>query len=92
MARESEVKMVGTTRKPLFFRSKPEKGDNVIKILAKDHTVKVIEDQGEWLKIKEGKKEGYVMAQYVAVAPEVPEEPGTEETEEPETKEADGDE
>lgn len=84
MAKGAEGKMVGTTRKPLFFRSEPKKGDNIIKILAKDHTVKISENKGEWLKIKEGKKEGYVMAEYVDFIP------GTQE--EQETKEDDGDE
>lgn len=61
--------MIGVVKKNLFFRKAPEKADNAIKILPKDQNIDVIEDLGEWLKVKVGKTVGYVMAEHVAFAP-----------------------
>ena len=65
--------MIGVVKKNLHFRKTPEKADNIIKILPKDQNVDVVEDLGEWLKVKVGRTTGYVMAEYVAFAPEAPE-------------------
>lgn len=65
--------MLGTTKCAVNFRSKPEKADNVIKIIQKDHAVNIVQakDVPEgWLKIKVGKKPGYVMADFVDITPE----------------------
>lgn len=72
MTRKERRKMIGVVKKNLHFRETPEKADNIIKILPKDQNVNVIEDQGEWLKVKVGNKSGYVMAEYIAFAPETP--------------------
>ena len=61
--------MIGVVKKNLHFRKTAEKTDNIIKILPKDQNVNVVEDLGEWLKVKVGKTTGYVMAEYVAFAP-----------------------
>ena len=68
--------MIGVVKKNLHFRKTAEKTDNIIKILPKDQNVNVVEDLGEWLKVKEGKTTGYVMAEYVAFAPEAAKDPG----------------
>lgn len=89
MAREREGKMKGIVKKDLYFRKTPEKADNIIKILHRNQGVNVVEDLGEWLKVKVGKTTGYVMAEYVAFAPEATEEAETTEQTEA-TEEADG--
>ena len=86
MAREREGKMKGTVKCDLNFRSEPKKEDvNIITYLEKGKEITILEDQGEWLKVKVGNKHGYVMAEYMDIAPEAPEEP--EQPEEPETPE-----
>ena len=75
MTRKERRKMIGVVKKNLHFRKTAEKTDNIIKILPKDQNVDVVEDLGEWLKVKVGRTTGYVMAEYVAFAPEAPETP-----------------
>ena len=84
MAREREGKMKGTVKCDLYFRSEPKKEDgNIITYLAKGRVITILEDLGEWLKVKVVNKHGYVMAEYVDIAPEAAEEAETaEESEE----------
>ena len=81
--------MIGVVKKNLNLRKAPEKADNVIKILPKDQNVHVVEEQGEWLKVKAGRNTGYVMAEFIAFAPEAVEEAETTEQTEA-VEEADG--
>lgn len=78
MAREREGKMKGTVKCDLYFRSEPKKEDgNIITYLEKGKEITILENQGEWLKVKVGNKHGYVMAEFVDIAPEDPGAPGT---------------
>ena len=77
MAREREGKMKGTVKCDLYFRSEPKKeAENIITYLEKGREITILENQGEWLKVKVGNKHGYVMAEFVDIAPE---DPGTPE-------------
>lgn len=80
MAREREGKMKGTVKCDLYFRSEPKKEDgNIITYLEKGKEITILENQGEWLKVKVGNKHGHVMAEFVDIAPEDPGTPGTPE-------------
>lgn len=60
--------MLGTTKCAVNFRNKAEKGDNLIKIIPKGHTVNILEEKDVpegWLKVKVGRKTGYMMAEFV---------------------------
>ena len=93
MAREREGKMKGTVKCNLYFRSEPKKeATNIITYLEKGKEITILEDQGEWLKVKVGNKHGYVMAEYVDIAPEDPAEPEEPEPEEPEPEEPEAEE
>lgn len=77
MAREREGKMKGTVKCDLNFRSEPKREDgNIITYLEKGKEITILEDQGEWLKVKVGNKHGHVMAEFVDITPE---DPGTPE-------------
>lgn len=60
--------MVGTTKCAVNFRSKAEKADNVIKVIPKDYTVNIVQAENVpegWLKVKVGRKTGYMMAEFI---------------------------
>lgn len=87
MAREREGKMKGTVKCDLYFRSEPKKeAANIITYLEKGKEITILEDQGEWLKVKVGNKHGHVMAEFVDIAPEDTGTPGTEDTGTPGTE------
>ncbi len=54
----------------LNLRKTPEKANNVVTLLNKGDEVTVLENSKDWLKVKAGDAEGYVMAEYVELEPE----------------------
>lgn len=75
----------GTVNAPngLVLRETASKGANPITTVSDDATVEILEENGEWYKVKYGNYEGYMFAEYVKaekVAEETPvaEEPTTE--------------
>ncbi|MBQ0042412.1 MAG: SH3 domain-containing protein, partial [Lachnospiraceae bacterium] len=65
-------KKATVTAGSLNFRSEPSKSGDVIKHLPRGGVYEVLgaSEDGEWIKIKVDKKEGYVSAEYVTVASE----------------------
>ena len=53
----------------LNLRETPELGDNVIKVIDKGTELIINENAGDWLKVSAGDIEGYVMAEFVKIAP-----------------------
>lgn len=88
--------MKGTVNVLLNFRKNSSLSAKIIGVLEPNETVEVIEDCGEWLKIKHEKKSGYVMAEYIDLDDEPSQEPAEnpddEPSQEPEkkTEEVDG--
>ena len=70
--------MKGTVKCDLYFRSEPKKEDgNIITYLERGKEITILEDLGEWLKVKVGNKHGHVMAEFVDITPEDTGAPGT---------------
>ncbi len=74
---------VYNTSQGLVLRGSASKTGEPLATVANDAEVEILENQGEWYKVKAEGKEGYLFAEYVKVeeATENPEEPAT--TEEP---------
>ena len=62
------------------FRKDANTDSEIIEELSKGNKLEVIEDQGEWIKVKNGDKEGYVSAKYISDEAPVIEEVVVEET------------
>lgn len=74
----------GTVNAPsgLVLREEKSKTSNPITTVKDKAKVEILEESGEWYKVKYNDSEGYLFAEYVEVEEEKPE----EKTEEPETK------
>ena len=71
----------GTVNAPngLVLRESASKSANPITTVSDDETVEILEENGEWYKVKYGNYEGYMFAEYVEAEPVVEEETSTEE-------------
>ncbi len=83
----------GTVNAPsgLVLRGEPEKNGSIITTVTDKAQVEVIEQSGEWYKVKYNGQEGYLFGQYVSVEEEIPpvtsqENPATNEGEIPNTQ------
>lgn len=80
----------GTVNAPsgLVLRGEPEKNGSIITTVEDKAQVEVIEESGEWYKVKYNGQEGYLFGQYVAVEEDVtPATPTEQPTENPTTNE-----
>lgn len=54
------------TEDKVNFRDNSNTDSNIIEELSKGSKLEVLEDQGEWIKVKNGDKEGYINAKYIS--------------------------
>lgn len=47
------------------LRAKASTDSNIVTLLSQDDKVEILEDEGEWYKVKAGEKTGYIYAKYV---------------------------
>lgn len=68
MARAERRYVIADYERGLNFRSAPEVGDNVIRVIPYRKRLTVLEDVKPpygWLAVRDGKQRGYVMAAFV---------------------------
>lgn len=63
--RINENKKGVVTASFLNFRSEPKVSNNIIGILKKDEAVEILQELGEWIKVKAQNKVGYVSSKYI---------------------------